>query len=72
MGVRNYPVFGDFADRYAKTGKVKDSYKEAGGKQKVLDWVNEIFRRFKPEIVVTHAENGEYLCYPLLCRQLGR
>ena len=60
MGVRNYPVFGDFADRYAKTGKVKDSYKEAGGKQKVLDWVNELFRRFKPEIVVTHAENGEY------------
>ena len=60
MGVRNYPVFGDFADRYAKTGKVKDSYKEAGGKQKVMDWVNEIFRRFKPEIVVTHAENGEY------------
>ena len=60
MGVRNYPVFGDFADRYAKTGKVKDSYKEAGGKQKVLDWVNELFRRFKPEVVVTHAENGEY------------
>ena len=60
MGVRNYPVFGPFSDRYAKTGKVKDSYKEAGGKQKVLDWVNELFRRFQPEVVVTHAENGEY------------
>lgn len=60
MGVRNYPVFGDFADRYAKTGKVKDAYKDAGGKQKVLDWVNELYRRFKPEVVVTHAENGEY------------
>ena len=60
MGVRNYPVFGEFADKYAKTGKVKDAYKEAGGKKKVLDWVNELFRRFKPEVVVTHAENGEY------------
>ena len=60
MGVRNYPVFGPFADRYAKTGKVKDAYKEAGGKQKVLDWVNELYRRFRPEVVVTHAENGEY------------
>ena len=60
MGVRNYPVFGPFADRYAKTGKVKDAYAEAGGKQKVFDWVNELFRRFRPEVVVTQAENGEY------------
>ena len=60
MGVRNYPVFGNFSDRYAKTGKVKDAYKEAGGKQKVLDWVTELYRRFKPEVVVTQAENGEY------------
>ena len=60
MGVRNYPVFGNFSDRYAKTGKAKDAYKEAGGKQKVLDWVTELYRRFKPEVVVTQAENGEY------------
>ncbi len=60
MGVRNYPVFGPFSDRYAKTGKAKDAYKEAGGKQKVLDWVNELYRRFRPEVVVTHAEDGEY------------
>ena len=60
MGVRNYPVFGPFADRYAKTGKLKDAYAEAGGKQKVFDWVNELYRRFRPEVVVTHAENGEY------------
>ena len=60
MGVRNYPVFGPFSDRYANTGKVKDAYKEAGGKQKVLNWVTEVYRRFRPEVVVTHAENGEY------------
>ena len=60
MGMRNYPVFGNFSDRYAKTGKTKDAYKEAGGKQKVLDWVTELYRRFRPEVVVTQAENGEY------------
>ena len=60
MGMRNYPVFGNFSDRYAKTGKVKDAYKEAGGKEKVLDWVTELYRRFRPEVVVTQAENGEY------------
>ena len=60
MGVRNYPVFGSFADNYANTGKVKDAYKNAGGKEKVLDWVTELYRRFRPEVVITHAENGEY------------
>lgn len=60
MGVRHYPVFGSFADNYANTGKVKDAYKNAGGKEKVLDWVTELYRRFKPEVVITHAENGEY------------
>ena len=60
MGVRHYPVFGNFADNYANTGKVKDAYKNAGGKEKVLDWVTELYRRFRPEVVITHAENGEY------------
>ena len=60
MGVRHYPVFGNFADNYANTGKVKDAYKNAGGREKVLDWVTELYRRFRPEVVITHAENGEY------------
>ena len=64
MGVRNYPVFGSFADRYSNgksiAAKANAAYKTAGGKQKVLDWVNELFRRFKPEVVVTHGEKGEY------------
>lgn len=61
MGVRHYPVFGSFSDRYAKTGKLKDAYKLInGGKETVLAWVAEQFRRFRPEVVVTHDENGEY------------
>ena len=64
MGVRNYPVFGAFADRYSNgksvAAKANAAYKTAGGKQKVLDWVNELFRRFRPEVVVTHGTRGEY------------
>lgn len=60
MGLRNYPVFGPFSDKYVKTGKLKDAYKEAGGKTKVLEWLTEEIRRFRPEVLVTHAENGEY------------
>lgn len=60
MGIRHYPEFGPFADRYAKGGKLKNAYAEAGGKEKVLDWVTELYRRYRPEVVITHAENGEY------------
>ena len=64
MGVRNYPVFGSFSDHYSNgksiAAKVKAAYKAAGGQEKVLDWMTELFRRFRPEVVVTHAENGEY------------
>lgn len=60
MGVRHYPEFGPFSDRYPETGQMKDSYKIAGGKQKVQDWVVSLYRKYKPEVVITHAENGEY------------
>ena len=61
MGVRNYPVFGNFSDRYAKSGKLKDAYKLINGGQKtVWGWVTEQYRRFRPEIVVTQDINGEY------------
>ena len=60
MGIRHYPEFGSFADRYAKGGKLNNAYAEAGGKEKVLDWVTELYRRYRPEVVITHAENGEY------------
>ena len=31
-----------------------------GGQDKVLGWVTELYRRFKPEVVVTQDINGEY------------
>ncbi len=61
MGVRNYPVFGNFSDRYAKSGKLKDAYKLInGGQNTVWSWVTEQYRRFRPEVVVTQDLNGEY------------
>ena len=60
MGVRNYPEFGPFGDTYPETGLMKDSYVKAGGKQKVQEWLVGVLRKYKPDVVVTHAENGEY------------
>ena len=60
LGIRTYPVFGPFRDHYAQSGKVKDAYKDLGGKSKVQAWVTELFRRLKPEVAVTQDQNGEY------------
>ena len=60
MGIRTYPVFGDFRDVYANPNKVAQSYKETGGKDKVQGWVTELYRQLKPEVVVTQDLEGEY------------
>ena len=60
LGIRNYPVFGNFRDHYTKSGKISDAYKDVGGKSKVQGWVTELCRRYKPEVVVTQDKNGEY------------
>ena len=58
MGVRNYPVIGDFKDGYAKS--LSAAYKAAGGKNKVNEWIVELYRKYQPEVVVTQDLNGEY------------
>ena len=60
LGIRTYPVFGEFRDCYSKTGKMADAYTDTGGKKKVQGWVTELYRRLKPEVVVTQDLNGEY------------
>lgn len=60
LGIRTYPVFGDFRDYYSKSGKKTDAYKDTGGKDKVQGWVVELFRRMKPLVVVTQDLDGEY------------
>lgn len=58
MGVRTYPVIGNFKDSYAKN--LKAVYKSAGGKGKVNEWIVGLYRQYKPEVVVTQDTNGEY------------
>ena len=57
LGVRHYPVFGPFQDKY--THSLSAAYKHAG-KTKVLSWITELFRKYKPEVVLTHDIKGEY------------
>ena len=57
MGVRTYPVFGSFKDKYSRD--LKTAYQHAG-KKKVLAWVTELFRKYRPEVVLTHDLKGEY------------
>ena len=57
MGVRTYPVFGPIKDQYSTS--LNTAYKKAG-KKKVLTWVTELFRQYRPEVVVTHDIKGEY------------
>lgn len=58
MGVRTYPVIGNFKDSYAKN--LKAAYKSAGGKDKVNEWIVGLYRQYKPEVVVTQDTYGEY------------
>ena len=61
LGIRTYPVFGEFRDVYANPNRVSQSYKETGGKDKVQGWVTELYRQLKPEVVVTHHNHGRVL-----------
>ncbi len=56
-GVRNYPVIGNFWDKYSK--KLDTAYK-AWGKTATLKYFTSLFRTYRPEVVVTHDVNGEY------------
>ena len=58
MGVRNYPVISSFPDKYLKT--LTKEYEVMGGKKKVLGWIVDLFRQYRPRVVVTHDPRGEY------------
>ena len=62
MGIRNYPVFGGFRDAYSRD--LSDAYdnvkKGRAGKEMVQGWVTELYRKYRPEVVVTQDLNGEY------------
>ena len=64
LGVRNYPIIGTHSDKMYK--QMDKSYSYAGngsvakGKTLVNEWMVELYRKYKPEVVVTHDIDGEY------------
>ncbi len=58
MGVRNYPVLGEFRDIYPED--VEEAYRYAGGRKKIRGWMTGLYRQYKPEVVVTQDTRGEY------------
>lgn len=64
MGVRNYPIIGGFSDKMYKQMDKSYSYAGSGnvarGKNVVNEWFVELYRKYKPEVVVTHDIDGEY------------
>ena len=56
-GVRNYPEIGTFPD---VIGLRMNVVMEKWGKEKILAYITEQYRKYKPDVVVTHDFNGEY------------
>ena len=56
-GQRTYPLIGKFHDRY--TMSMETAYAR-DGKNKLRNYMIEVFRHYKPDVVVTHDINGEY------------
>ena len=56
-GLRTYPLIGKFHDPY--TLSLDAAYKRIG-KKKAQEYMIEVFRHYKPEVVVTHDIDGEY------------
>lgn len=58
-GVRHYPDLGPFGDQYSLS--LSGLYGKSGwSRDKVERYVVGLYRRYRPEVVVTHDVNGEY------------
>ncbi len=56
-GVRNYPAFGRFSDRYSfKLAEVQKSW----GKSQLDTFMVRLYRQFRPDVVVSQDLKGEY------------
>lgn len=56
-GVRNYPDLGKLPDKFA--GSLKKMYQQ-WNKGKLFEYVTYLYRRYKPQVVVSHDVQGEY------------
>ncbi len=62
VGVRNYPVFGQYVDAYSETLKDAYAHQKAYGfsRDHMVAFQVEMLRRFRPLVVIGHDFNGEY------------
>ena len=73
--MRTYPLIGSFPD--IKSYRVSELYQEWGGQNAVDQYVVRLLRRYRPEVVVTQAYDGEYghaahrLCPDTLTRAIA-
>lgn len=73
VGVRQYPIFGDFGDYYStRLNDAINSYTYQGVSQEtLLDYAVTLLRRFRPLVAVSHDLQGEYgHGAHMLCAQL--
>lgn len=62
VGLRNYPVFGFIPDAYSESlnGAISNMKSSGYSIDDAIKFEVDMIRRFKPEVVVDHDENGEY------------
>ena len=60
LGIRTYPEFGEFRDVYDMGSSLKRIYTDSGGKEEIQGWVTELYRKYRPDVVVTQDPDGEY------------
>jgi LmbE family N-acetylglucosaminyl deacetylase len=58
-GLPSDPLFARFADG-AYLGTLEDNWKLWGGEDKAAEYLVQQIRRYRPDVVVTHALDGEY------------
>ena len=62
VGVRNYPVSGEFIDAYSETAKDAYAHQKKYGfeREDMVRFQVETIRRFRPHVIVGHDIDGEY------------
>ena len=57
-GIRNLPEIGPFED--SNSENPDELVHRWGGSQKLRGWITETIRKYRPDVVLTHAADGEY------------